>query len=192
MRQEEVLEIFKETRAMLEGHFLLSSGLHSPQYLQCALLFQHPRIAERLCREIASKFRDKKPNVVIAPAVGGIIVSYEVARALGAKSLFAERVQGKMVLRRGFSLDKNDRVLVVEDVITTGLSTKEVIDLVKAHGAELIGIGCIVDRSKEEIDFGTEYKSLIKIDISVFKKDTCPLCTEGVSLVKPGSRKSNS
>lgn len=188
MRQEEVLEIFKQTRAILQGHFLLSSGLHSPQYLQCALILQHPKIAERLCSEIASKFRNKKPNVVIAPAIGGIIVSYEVARVLGAKSLFTERVNGKMSLRRGFTLNKTDKVLVCEDVITTGLSTKEVINVVKAHGANLIGVGSIVYRAKEKIDFGAECKSLIKIDIPAFKPEECSLCKKGLPLVKLGSR----
>lgn len=188
MTQKEILEIFKQTRAILQGHFLLSSGLHSPQYLQCALILQHPKIAERLCSEIASKFRNKKPNVVIAPAIGGIIVSYEVARVLGAKSLFTERVNGKMSLRRGFTLNKTDKVLVCEDVITTGLSTKEVINVVKAHGANLIGVGSIVYRAKEKIDFGAECKSLIKIDIPAFKPEECSLCKKGLPLVKHGSR----
>ncbi|MCK4462897.1 MAG: orotate phosphoribosyltransferase [Candidatus Omnitrophica bacterium] len=188
MTQEEALEIFKETGAMLEGHFLLSSGLHSPQYLQCALVLQQPRIAERLCSELASKFRNKKPTVVIAPAMGGIIVSYEVARALGAKSLFAERVNGKMSLRRGFTLNKTDKVLVCEDVITTGLSTKEVVDVVNAHGVNLVGVGCLVYRAKDKIDFGVETKSIVSIDIPAYEPEECPLCKKGLPLVKPGSR----
>ncbi len=188
MTENEILGIFKETGAMLEGHFLLSSGLHSPQYLQCALVLQHPRIAERLCSELASKFRDKKPTIVIAPAMGGIIVSYEVARALGAKSLFTERVNGKMSLRRGFTLSKTDRALVCEDVITTGLSTKEVMGVVNSYGANLIGVGCFVYRAKGKIDFSAEIKSLINIDIPAFKPEECPLCRNNIPITKPGSR----
>ena len=188
MTHDEILNIFKDTKAMLEGHFLLSSGLHSSQYLQCALVLQDPKIAEKLCSELASKFKDKKPTVVVAPALGGVIVSYETARALGVKGIFTERVDGKMILRRGFSLSKNDKVLIVEDVITTGLSTKEVIETVKSYGAQIIGVGSIVNRTKKKIDFGVDTKSLITLDIPTFKPEDCPLCRQGTPLVKPGSR----
>ncbi|NQT23088.1 MAG: orotate phosphoribosyltransferase [Candidatus Omnitrophica bacterium] len=189
MKKEEILKVFKDTGAILEGHFVLSSGLHSPKYLQCALLLERPDIAEKLCQELASKFRDKKPDVVVAPAIGGVVVSYEVARALGVRSLFTERVDGKMTLRRGFKLGKDEKVLLVEDVITTGLSTKEVLEVVNAHGARPIAVGSIVNRAKEKIDFGCEAKSLIDIDIPVFKNEECPLCKKNIPITKPGSRK---
>jgi len=189
MKKEEILKVFEDTGAILEGHFVLSSGLHSPKYLQCALLLERPDIAEKLCQELASKFRDKKPDVVVAPAIGGVVVSYEVARALGVRSLFTERVDGKMTLRRGFKLGKDEKVLLVEDVITTGLSTKEVLEVVNAHGARPIAVGSIVNRAKEKIDFGCEAKSLIDIDIPVFKNEECPLCKKNIPITKPGSRK---
>jgi len=189
MKKEEILKLFEKTGAILEGHFILSSGFHSPKYLQCALLLERPDISEKVCSELASKFRDKKPDVVVAPAIGGVVVSYEVARALGVRSLFTERVDGKMILRRGFKLGKDEKVLVVEDVITTGLSTKEVLGVVNAHGARPIAVGSIVNRAKEKIDFGCEAKSLIDIDIPVFKSEECPLCKKGTPLTKPGSRK---
>jgi orotate phosphoribosyltransferase len=186
MKQSEILDIFKKTGAILEGHFVLSSGLHSPQYLQCALVLQNPQYAEKLCKALAEQFN--RPTVVVAPALGGVIVSYEVARVLGIKGIFTERENGKMILRRGFSLSKNDRVLVVEDVITTGLSTKEVIDVVKSCGAKVVGVGSIVNRAKEKIDFGVESKSLINLDIPTFKPEECPLCKRNIPLTKPGSR----
>jgi len=184
----ETLELFKETGALLSGHFRLSSGLHSGNYFQCALLLQHPDIAEKLCSELADYFKGDKPTCVIAPALGGVIVSYEAARSLGVKSLFTERVEGKMVLRRGFELKKEDRVLVVEDVITTGLSTGEVLEAVKSTGAKVIGVGCIVDRSGKTPDFGVKLKSLVRLDFPAYKPEDCPLCKEGVAVTKPGSR----
>lgn len=183
-----MLHIFQDKGALLKGHFKLSSGLHSGQYLQCALLLQDSKYTERLCKELALRFKDDNVSVVIGPALGGIIVSYEVARALSARSIFSEREDGKMRLRRGFNIDKKDRALVVEDVITTGTSTKEVIDIVKKTGAHLVGIGTLVDRTKG-IDFGERFISLLKIDIPTFKPADCPLCKEGLPLHKPGSRR---
>jgi len=188
MNQKDVLKIFEKTGALLKGHFRLSSGLHSSDYLQCALVLQHPEYAERLCRSIADYFRKDNPTCVIAPALGGIIVSYETARALNVRSIFTERVEGKMTLRRGFSITEKDRVLVVEDVITTGLSTNEVIDVVKSLGARIIGVGCIVDRTGKDIDFGVKLFRLIKLDLPVFPPENCPLCKEGLEIIKPGSR----
>lgn len=188
MKEQEILRLFKDTGALLSGHFRLSSGLHSGNYFQCALLLQHPSIAEKLCKELASYFKDDKPTCVIAPALGGIIVSYETARSLGVKSLFTERVEGKMTLRRGFDLKKEDRVLVVEDVITTGLSTNEVLEAVKSIGAEIIGIGCVVDRSGKILDFGVKLKSLSRLDFPAYRQEDCPLCKKGVEITKPGSR----
>jgi len=183
-----ILDIFRQTSAILEGHFKLSSGLHSGQYLQCALVLKHPEHCRRLCAELAKKFKKETPNIVIAPALGGVLVSYETASALGVPSLFTERKDGQMLLRRGFSLAKGDRVLVVEDVITTGRSTKEVIDAVKKAGADVVGVGAIVERSAEPIDFGARFESLIKINIPAFKPEECPLCKKKLPITKPGSR----
>ena len=189
MKPDEVLEIFKKTNALLKGHFKLSSGLHSEQYLQCALVLQHPEYAGQLCGELAKKFIKEKPTVVVAPALGGVFVSYEVARALGCRSLFTEREDGRMTLRRGFTISPSDKALVVEDVVTTGGSTKEVIEVVRQNGAQLVGVGAIVDRSSEKIDFGAKFESLLKIKVETFKPEDCPLCAKGIPVVKPGSRK---
>ncbi|MDD5449347.1 MAG: orotate phosphoribosyltransferase [Candidatus Omnitrophica bacterium] len=189
MTEQEVLNIFKKTNALLNGHFKLSSGLHSEGYLQCALVLQYPEYAEKICGELAGRFREKKPTVVIGPALGGVIVSYEVARAVKCRSLFAERENDKMTLRRGFEITSSDRVLVVEDVITTGGSTREVIDAVKSAGASIIGVGSIIDRSCGAVNFEVEFKSLVKISVSTFELDKCPLCEKGIPLTKPGSRK---
>jgi len=194
MTEKEILNIFEKTNALLKGHFKLSSGLHSGQYFQCAKVLAYPEYAEKLCKTLADKISPQSTvhspriDAVVAPALGGMIVSYEIARALGTKSLFTERVEGKMVLRRGFELHKDDKVLVVEDVITTGLSTKEVIEVVKSFGSEVIGIGCIVDRSGGKADFGIPFKSLIKMDTPTFQPEHCPLCEEKKPLTKPGSR----
>jgi len=188
MKEHDILKLFEETGALLNGHFRLSSGLHSGNYFQCALLLQNPGVAERLCGKLADYFKEDKPTCVVAPALGGVIVSYETARSLGVRSLFTERVEGKMTLRRGFELDEKDRVLVVEDVITTGLSTNEVLEVVKSKGAEIIGVGCIVDRSGKTLDFGVKLKSLAKLDFPAYKQEDCPLCRKGVEIKKPGSR----
>lgn len=185
----DVLEIFEKTNAFLKGHFKLSSGLHSEGYLQCALVLQYPKYAKVLCKSLANRFMKQRPTVVVAPAIGGILVSYEVATALGCRSLFTERENGVMTFRRGFSLKKTDRVLVVEDVITTGGSTKEVIDAVRQKGAKVIGVGSLIDRSCNVMDFGVEFKSLLKLDVKTFKLEECPLCKKGIPVIKPGSRK---
>ena len=188
MNEIEILDIFKESNALLEGHFVLSSGLHSAQYLQCALILQELKYAQKVCAALAEKFKEDKPTVVIGPALGGVIVSYEVGRALGVRSIFAERQDGKMTLRRGFQLGPKDKVLVVEDVITTGGSTKEVIELVEKTGAKVIGVGAIVDRSGSKEEFSAKFKALLKIDVQTFEPKNCPLCKSGKPLVKPGSR----
>ncbi|MCX5692509.1 MAG: orotate phosphoribosyltransferase [Candidatus Omnitrophica bacterium] len=188
MKEQEILKLFEETGALLKGHFMLSSGLHSGNYFQCALLLQYPDIAEELCGELADYFKDDLPTCVVAPALGGIIVSYETGRALRVKSLFTERVEGKMTLRRGFELKKEDRVLVVEDVITTGLSTNEVLEAVRSKGAGIIGVGCVVNRSGKTLDFGVKLKSLVRLDFPAYKPEDCPLCKKGVEIIKPGSR----
>jgi len=189
MTEKQVLAIFNKTNAFLKGHFRLSSGLHSEGYLQCALVLQYPKYAKLLCTELAKKFEDEKPSVVIAPAIGGIIVSYEAARALGCRSMFTERENDIMTLRRGFTFKKSDRVVVVEDVVTTGGSTKEVIGVVRGRGAKVIGVGAIIDRSCGGINFGIEFNSLIKLEIMTYKPEECPLCKKGVPVVKPGSKR---
>jgi len=184
-----VLEIFEKTNAFLKGHFKLSSGLHSEGYLQCALVLQYPEYTKALCAELAKRFKAEKPTVVVAPAIGGILVSYEVANTLGCRSVFTERENDAMIFRRGFDIDASDRVLVVEDVVTTGGSTKEVIEAVRQNGAKVIGVGSIIDRSCNVIDFGVEFKSLLKLDAKTYKPEECPLCKEGIPVIKPGSRR---
>ena len=190
MTEKEILKIFKSEKALLSGHFLLSSGLHSPHYMQCALLLQKPWIAEKLCKALAKNLSGIKADVVIGPALGGIIVSYEMGRALKIRSIFAERVDGTLVLRRGFSLKKNEKVLVVEDVVTTGKSTREVIELVKQQDAKLAAVAAIVDRSDSAAIFEMDLFSLLKMNIKTYRPEVCPLCKEGkVPVMKPGSRK---
>ncbi|WP_066502890.1 orotate phosphoribosyltransferase [Abyssisolibacter fermentans] len=189
MKREEIINIFKEAGVLLEGHFLLTSGRHSKQYLQCAKLFQYPKYSEVISKELADKFKDAEIDVVIGPAIGGIILAYEVANQLNVKNLFAERENGQMTLRRGFSINEGDKVLVVEDVVTTGGSVKEVIDIVKEMKGEVVGVGSVVDRSSNNRKFDEELKSVIKFEIETFSSDECPMCKENIPVVKPGSRK---
>ncbi len=188
MNKKDILKIFEDTGALLKGHFKLSSGLHSGDYLQCALVLQHPEHARGLCVQLADNFKGDKPTCVVAPALGGVVVSYEIAKALSVRSLFTERKDGKMVLRRGFEIKPDDKVLVVEDVITTGLSTKEVLSVVKSTGASIIGVGSIINRSGKDIDFGVKSISLINLDLPVFPPENCPLCKKGIEITKPGTR----
>ncbi|MFH0771143.1 MAG: orotate phosphoribosyltransferase [Candidatus Omnitrophota bacterium] len=188
MKQEEVIRIFSDYGAYLKGHFKLSSGLHSEYYLQCALVLAYPNIAAKLCAELAGKFKNKKIDVVIGPAIGGITAAYEVARALKARGVFAEREEGRMTLRRGFNVSKKDRVLVVEDVTTTGGSAKEVVDLVKSFGAKVVGVGAIIDRSGGKVKFGVPFKSLAKLSVKTYDPQDCLLCKSGIPVIKPGSR----
>lgn len=189
LSKREVLRIFKDTGVLQSGHFQLSSGLHSNKYLQCAKVFQYPRYAKVLAEELARRFKKERVDLVIGPALGGIILSYEVARSLRkARALFAEREKEKMCLRRGFKIEKGEKALVVEDVITTGGSVKEVIELVKELGGEVIGAGALVDRSGKRINFGVKTKTLLKIRVENYKKEDCPLCKKDTPLLKPGSR----
>ena len=183
------MKIFEKCRAFHKGHFKLSSGFHSEYYLQCALVLADPKIASRLCKELAAKFKGKKIDVVIGPAIGGITAAYEVARALGAKGIFSEREEGKMILRRGFKLSRGEKVLVVEDVTTTGGSAQEVVDLSKSHGAKVVGVGAIIDRSGGKAKFSVPFKSLARLNIKTFQPQDCPLCKAGKPIIKPGSRK---
>ncbi|MBE7021399.1 MAG: orotate phosphoribosyltransferase [Ruminococcaceae bacterium] len=189
MEREKVLEILKEAGVLLEGHFLLTSGKHSNRYLQCAKIFKNTKYSEILCKDLAEQFKDKNVDVVIGPAMGAVIMSYEVSRHLGVPNFFTERENGEMALRRGFEVKKGDRILVVEDVITTGGSVKEVIKLVTEMGGEVVGVGSIVDRSNGKADFGVPFSSVIKIDVEAYEPDNCPLCKEGKTpAYKPGSR----
>lgn len=189
MTREEILRIFRETGVMLEGHFLLTSGRHSDKYMQCARLFQYPDIAEKFAKELAGQFTDV--DLVAGPAIGGIILSYEVSRHIGVRNVFAERENGAMALRRGFEIPRGARVLVVEDVVTTGGSVREVMELVRQMGGEIAGVGSIVDRSDGKVDFGVPFAAVLSMEVISWEADNCPLCREGWPLVKPGSRNMN-
>jgi orotate phosphoribosyltransferase len=187
LTQEEILEIFRTTGALLEGHFILSSGLHSPQYIEKFRVLEQPQYTEILCRELAVKFRDQGITVVVGPMTGGIILAYEVGKQLEVKAFFTERVDGKMKFRRGFKLKSSDRVLIVEDVITTGGSVREVIEEVRKTGAEIVGLGYLVDRSNGKAKFDFPAQSLLRIDAFTFSPDECPMCKSGIPCTKPGS-----
>jgi orotate phosphoribosyltransferase len=192
MTRDELLDLFRRSGALLEGHFRLTSGLHSPGYLQCALVLQHPRDAEALGAAIAAKTRELRATVVMSPALGGVVIGQEVGRALGVRAIFAERQDGALTLRRGFMLSENDRVLVIEDVLTTGGSTRETIQVARAAGAQVIGAASIVDRSgplaARETELGVPFAALLDIDLPTYEPDKCPLCAQGLPVVKPGSR----
>jgi orotate phosphoribosyltransferase len=190
LSQEEVLRLFEEKQALLTGHFRLSSGLHSDKYLQCALVLQHPDIAERMGAAIADLFSDTRPECVVGPAIGGIVIAQEVGRALGVRAMFSEREGDSMTLRRGFSVAKGERVLVVEDVITTGGSVQEAVDALVAMGADVVGVGVIIDRSGDRATFSVPFKSLARLEVGAFTEEECPLCRSGEPIYKPGSRKS--
>ena len=188
-----ILSAFHETGAYLRGHFRLTSGMHSPEYLQCALVLQHPRHAEHFGRLLATEFRRLEPalnvGVVASPAIGGLIIGHEVARALGARFIFTERDgSGKMVLRRGFAVEPGEAAVVVEDVVTTGGSSREVIDILKDSGARVIAAGSIIDRSGGAADLGVPRAALKTLAVVAYPPEDCPLCRAGSPVVKPGSR----
>jgi len=188
MDQTTVLSLFKESGALLEGHFKLSSGLHSSKYLQCALVLQHPKSAEQLGKTLADALRDLRPTVVLSPALGGLIIGHEAGRALGVRAIFAERQEGVLTLRRGFMLAETDRVLVVEDVLTTGGSTRETIQVARAAGGHVVGAAAIVDRSGGDARFDVPFDALVDVDLPTYEPDACPLCARGEPVAKPGSR----
>ncbi len=189
IHRDELLEMFEASGALLRGHFQLSSGLHSERYLQCALVLEDPGRAERLGREIVAAV-GQKFGAVLSPALGGVIIGHEAARAAGARFLFTERdAEGRAVLRRGFRLHKGERVLVVEDVVTTGLSTREVIALAQAAGAVVLAVTAIVDRSGGKAGFDAPFHALLSLDVPAVPAAECPLCRQGVPVDKPGSRK---
>lgn len=189
MDSKEALDVFRKSGALLEGHFILTSGAHSSNYFQCAKVLQHPNWAQILCAEIAMHFKDYKIHAVAAPAVGGIIVAHEVARTLNARCVFSERESGVMSFRRGFEIKRDENVLVVEDVVTTGGSLKEVIQLCRNANANVVGVGFLVDRSNGKVEFGVPKYSLVSVDVVKYDPQECPLCKEGtLPAVKPGSR----
>lgn len=190
MSKEEILTILQKTNVLQQGHFRFTSGRHSDKYMQCAQLLQYPNYAAILCGELASHFQGDDIDLVIGPALGGILVAYEVARHLGVRAIFAEReADNKMVLRRGFQVRKGERVLVVEDVVTTGASVNEVTEIVNIEGGQVVGIGMLVDRSRGRADFGIKTVPLLKLDLIDYAPAECPLCRQGIPLIKPGSRK---
>jgi orotate phosphoribosyltransferase len=188
MTRDELLDLYRRSGALLEGHFRLTSGLHSPGYLQCALVLQHPQHAEALGRAIADRTRDLRATIVLSPALGGVVIGQEVGRALGVRAIFCERQDGALTLRRGFVIAESDRVLVVEDVLTTGGSTRETMQVAKAAGGHVVGAASIVDRSNGTATFDVPFASLLAIDLPTYEPDKCPLCAQGLPVVKPGSR----
>jgi len=192
VRAEDVIQKFRKSGALLEGHFVLSSGLHSAAYLQCALVLQSPQSAEGLGRAIAENFRGESIKAVAAPAIGGIVIGHEVARALGVKFIWTEREDGRMILRRGFSVSPGERLLVVEDVVTTGGSTRETIEALRAQGAVVVGAASIIDRSSGKADVGVARFALATLDVPSVDPSVCTACQRGEPAVKPGSRKGRS
>ncbi|MCX4362615.1 MAG: orotate phosphoribosyltransferase [Clostridia bacterium] len=189
MTQEQALDCYKKTGAILKGHFKLTSGRHSDTYMQSAKLFIDTKQSETVCKALAEKLAGENAALVVSPAIGGILMGYEVARQLGLPNIFAERENGEMTLRRGFTIEKGTRVIVVEDVVTTGGSVKEVVKLVQSMGAEVVAVASLVDRSNGNVDFGVKYVNLISMEVVSYEADECPLCKEGkIELSKPGSR----
>lgn len=188
MTRDELLDLFRRSGALLEGHFRLSSGLHSGGYLQCALVLSHPAHAEALGRAIAGRTRELRPTLVLSPALGGVVIGHEVGRALGVRAMFAERQDGALTLRRGFMVGETDRVLVVEDVMTTGGSTRETMQVATAAGGRVVGAASIVDRSGGAASFEVPFASLLSVDLATYEPDKCPLCAQGLPVTKPGSR----
>jgi orotate phosphoribosyltransferase len=188
--RDELLDLYRRSGALLEGHFRLTSGLHSPGYLQCALVLQYPRHAETLGGAIADRTRQLRPTVVLSPALGGVVIGQEVARALGVRAIFAERQDGVLTLRRGFAIAPNDRVLVVEDVLTTGGSTRETMQVAEAAGGQVVGAASIVNRSGTAPKFDVPFAALLEVPLPTYEPEICPLCAQSVPIVKPGSRAS--
>jgi len=188
MTNEEVLSIFKKTGAFLEGHFILTSGFHSPHYFQCARVLQYPEYNTLFAEEIAKHFSRKKIDVVVTPAVGGIVLGTEVGRILNTRTIFTERENGKMTLRRGFEINENENILVCEDVVTTGGSVFEIIELIKEKKAALSGVGFIIDRSNGKVNFGCEQHSLASVEVIKFPESEIPDWLAKIPVTKPGSR----
>ena len=185
------LDILRKTDALLEGHFVLSSGLHSSRYVQCAKLLSFPHLAEKICKSLASKVkkRFKKIDLILAPALGGIVIGYEIGRILKKETIFCERINGKFILRRGFKIKKGSKVLIMEDVITTGKSSMECVKLIKKNKAKLIGFACLIDRSsKKDLKIKRKIISQLKINVLTFKRNELPKSLKIIPITKPGSR----
>jgi len=190
IKTEEIMKKFEEAGAIQKGHFKLTSGVHSDTYIQCAQIMQHPGFMHNLCSELGKKFRGDDIDVIVGPAIGGIIMAHVMARVLGpwVRAIFTERENGKMTLRRSFEIKEEEKVLVVEDVTTTGSSVREVIDIVKSRQGKVVGVGVLIDRSGGEVDFGIKTEKLLTVDIKTYLPEECPLCKKGIPAVKPGSR----
>ena len=189
MQLEQALEIFRRTGVMQEGHFRFTSGRHSDNYMQCARLFEYPNDSVTICSDVAEAFRGKGVDLVVGPALGGIIMAYEVAKLLNIRNVFAERENGAMTLRRGFDVTAVSRALVVEDVVTTGGSVREVIELLRGHGVEVIGVGAVIDRSNGTVHFDVPFYAVATMDLKSWEPEDCHLCRQGIPITKPGSRK---
>lgn len=188
MTETEVKEILMKTGAIMDGHFLLTSGLHSPHYVEKFNVLQHPKYTQQLCEAMAEKFKDAGIETVVGPMTGGILLAHETGKALGTRAIFTERVDGKMTFRRGFSLHPGERVLIVEDIVTTGGSIKEVIEVVKTHGGVPVAVSMLVDRSGGRTDFGdVPCTALLHMDVETYQPEGCPLCSQGIPMTKRGS-----
>ncbi len=189
LTKTELLKVFKDSGVLKKGHFILASGRHASQYMQMAMALQDAKVTQLLCENLAENFKDQEIDVVISPAVGGLIVGYEMSRILGTRNLFCERENGEMTLRRGFTIEPGERVLVVEDVVTTGGSVKEVIKVVEDHGGEVVGVGVLVDRSNGKVEFGYPFAALLSLEVASYDPSECPLCQAGeIPAEKPGGR----
>ncbi len=190
IKTEEVMKNFEQVGAIQKGHFKLTSGVHSDTYIQCAEVMQHPEFMHNLCSELGKKFRGDDIDVIVGPAIGGIIMAHVMARVLGpwVRAIFTERENGKMTLRRSFEILQGEKVLVVEDVTTTGSSVREVIDIVNSRQGKVVGVGVLIDRSGGKVDFGIKTEKLLTVDIKTYLPEECPLCKKGIPAVKPGSR----
>ncbi|GAG58043.1 unnamed protein product [marine sediment metagenome] len=190
IKTEEVMKKFEQAGAIQKGHFKLTSGVHSDTYIQCAQVMQHPEFMHNLCSELGKKFRGDDIDVIVGPAIGGIIMAHVMARVLGpwVRAIFTERENGKMTLRRSFEINPGEKVLVVEDVTTTGSSVREVMDIVKSRQGKVVGVGVLIDRSGGKVDFGIKTEKLLTVDIKTYLPEECPLCKKGIPVVKPGSR----
>lgn len=187
MTQEEVKKLLEETNAIMTGHFLLTSGLHSPHYVEKFNVLQHPKYTEKLCQAMAEKFKDANIETVVGPVTGGVILAHEVGKALGTRAIFTERENGKMTFRRGFTLKPGERVLIVEDIVTTGGSIQEVIDVVKEFGGTPVAVSALVDRSSGRANFGdVPFTALLTMEVETYKPEECPLCAKGEPMTKRG------
>ncbi|MFA5392249.1 MAG: orotate phosphoribosyltransferase [Candidatus Paceibacterota bacterium] len=190
LSKADIIKKFEETEAIQRGHFQLTSGVHSEIYIQCAQVMQYPEFMDNLCSELGRKFRGEIIDVIVGPAVGAIIMAHVMARILGpwVRAIFTERENGRMILRRSFMIKEGEKVLVVEDVMTTGSSAKEVIDIVESRQGKVVGVGALIDRSEGKIDFGVKIQSLLTLNIKNYLPKVCPLCQKGVPVIEPGSR----